>query len=168
MIATRLAVTSAGVALLALGCLAAVAPHGAAAAPYTVAPLDGAIPIQYYGAPQSPTYGTRPNYGGQPAQPYGGQPAPQGAQEYGRPAEGGEGLHISDATYTADNRSQCDASRALRDRCEGQASCFVRANDELCGDPARGLRKTLIIGFKCGGKRHEVRLEQHQSVDLHC
>ena len=161
-------------ALLALALLPAGGSAGAAAAPVGAAPDEGAVYAQYYGSPPPPNYGQQPQpppqpYGAPPAQPYGGQP--YGAPPPNGPSgndQGGEAVHISDATYAAGNLGHCDASQPLRDRCEGQASCDVHADDRLCGDPARGQRKTLIIGYKCGGKRRELRLLQDQSARLHC
>lgn len=133
--------------------------------PQNYAPPPGNPPPNYpppYGQAQPPAYG-------QPAPPpYGGQPGP-GYPPPGREGGGGgDSIHISDATYAADPRTHCDATGAVRNRCEDRRFCEVQSDDRLCGDPARGRRKTLIIGYKCGGGRREIRVPQDQTARLHC
>jgi hypothetical protein len=87
---------------------------------------------------------------------------PPGPQPQGRP------VHISDATYRAPDGRQCDARRAVRSICDGEESCHVKASNDLCGDPASGVGKKLVIGYKCGDGRIEVSVQEHKSVSLSC
>ncbi|MDB5365939.1 MAG: hypothetical protein JWM77_1866 [Rhodospirillales bacterium] len=84
------------------------------------------------------------------------------SQPQGRP------VHISDAAYRAPDGRQCDARRALRSMCDGEESCRVTASNDLCGDPANGVGKKLVIGYKCGDGRVEVTVQEHKSVSLSC
>jgi hypothetical protein len=83
-------------------------------------------------------------------------------QPQGRP------VHISDATYRAPDGRQCDAKHALRSMCDGEESCHVKASNDLCGDPANGVGKKLVIGYKCGDGRVEATVQEHKSVSLSC
>jgi hypothetical protein len=85
-----------------------------------------------------------------------------GDQPTGRP------VHISDATYRAPDGRQCNAKRAIERQCDGKASCRVEADNDLCGDPAIGVGKKLVIGYKCGDGRVEVTVNEHKSVSLSC
>jgi hypothetical protein len=63
-----------------------------------------------------------------------------------------------------------DRSRkvAVRSICDGEESCHVKASNDLCGDPASGVGKKLVIGYKCGDGRIEVSVQEHKSVSLSC
>ena len=81
---------------------------------------------------------------------------------------GGPTLHISDASYQAAGGQRCDPAYALRRQCEGEQSCRIESNNRLCGDPARGLGKDLVVGYKCGRGRIEVRVPEGRSMMLAC
>lgn len=76
-------------------------------------------------------------------------------------------IHIIGATYAAGNR-RCDASRWVRIPCDGSRTCSVKASNNLCGDPAKGVAKELTVSYSCGRGRREVRLTEGQSTFLHC
>lgn len=80
----------------------------------------------------------------------------------------GRPVHISDATYRAPDGRSCDAKRAVQRQCDGQQSCRIEADNDLCGDPAKGVGKKLVIGYKCGDGRVEVTVQEHKSVSLAC
>jgi hypothetical protein len=81
---------------------------------------------------------------------------------------GGTPLHISDATYAAKDGRHCDPRKKLRSMCEGEPRCSIDANNRLCGDPAKATYKELVIGYKCGGGRQEVRVPEGRSINLAC
>lgn len=77
-------------------------------------------------------------------------------------------IHISDAYYNAPNGNRCDARGAIKDACQGRQSCTIAANNALCGDPQPGARKTLTIGFKCGGNRIQRDIVEGSTTELRC
>jgi hypothetical protein len=77
-------------------------------------------------------------------------------------------IHIIGATYGAGGHRQCDASGSIRIWCDGARSCSVKANNHMCGDPAKGVAKQLTVSYSCGRGRHEVRLTEGQSTRLYC
>jgi hypothetical protein len=80
----------------------------------------------------------------------------------------GPPLHISDASYHAAGGRHCDPVNRLRRECEGGHRCEIDANNRLCGDPAKGLGKELVVGYKCGGGRLEIRVPEGRSAVLSC
>lgn len=77
-------------------------------------------------------------------------------------------ITILDVVYGRDERT-CRALDAARARCEGQTNCELRAEDRLCGDPYRGVRKELFVAFHCGdGARYTVSVMQDEIARLHC
>ncbi|GIL38828.1 hypothetical protein [Roseiterribacter gracilis] len=90
-----------------------------------------------------------------------------GGQSYSAPPNG-RPVHISDATWRAPDGRQCNAKRAVERQCDGRESCRVEADNDLCGDPAIGVGKKLVIGYKCGDGRVEVTVNEHKSVSLSC
>jgi hypothetical protein len=60
-------------------------------------------------------------------------------------------IRIIEARYGTDRRT-CDATRALRRRCEGESDCSIKAGNELCGDPIPGQVKTLYVTYRCQGQ----------------
>ncbi len=81
----------------------------------------------------------------------------------------GEGaIHIRNAAYQSDDGRRCDARGAVRQECEGEDSCSVEANNNLCGDPARSHRKVLSVEYDCGGRSRTVHASEKRSLDLSC
>ncbi len=83
-------------------------------------------------------------------------------------SSGGTPIHISDASYRAKDGRNCDAKNRVRSTCQGEKRCSVDANNRLCGDPAKATYKELVIGYKCGGGRQEVRVPEGRSINLAC
>ncbi|MEM9300821.1 MAG: hypothetical protein AAGE01_01840 [Pseudomonadota bacterium] len=80
---------------------------------------------------------------------------------------GAEQLRIVDAYYGVGNRS-CNATRAAADRCEGRGGCEVRADNGLCGDPARGDRKELVINYSCGDGLRSILVREGEIARAYC
>jgi hypothetical protein len=57
-------------------------------------------------------------------------------------------LHIVSARY-GKNGNTCDASSNVRALCEGKLDCRVQAQNGLCGDPAYGMTKDLVVEYSC-------------------
>jgi hypothetical protein len=95
-----------------------------------------------------------------------------GLREAGGGRDGrGEGrgwrVFIEDAEYGT-HFASCDARRAVRSQVERNRGT-VRADNQLCGDPARGEPKRLRIVYRCGD-REAVRVvaRENETVQLSC
>lgn len=77
-------------------------------------------------------------------------------------------LQILDVEYGRDHR-YCDATYAFERECDGRESCSVRVNNNLCGDPYKGKKKTAYIQYRCDGRvrSHQVREGDHAYLDCH-
>ena len=76
-------------------------------------------------------------------------------------------VYVSRAVYGAGNRV-CDATSALGYECDGQRSCRFEAGNNLCGDPARGIRKESLVEYWCNGTLEEARFEEGEDAELNC
>ncbi len=77
-------------------------------------------------------------------------------------------LHIRSASYRAKDGRRCDPGGAVRSACEGQGNCEIDAGNQLCGDPAKGTYKELVVGYDCAGRRQEARVAEGQRMSLSC
>ncbi len=91
-----------------------------------------------------------------------------GSSRSAEPSYGRYGLHITDVTYRGPNGSYCDATMRVRRACDGQRRCSVRAGNRLCGDPQRGVKKKLSVGYHCGGRRRVVQAEEDSTATVGC
>ena len=92
----------------------------------------------------------------------------------GRPGPGGPGgggrdrdITVVDSVYGAAGR-ECNASRAVANRCNGRRDCQVRADNGLCGDPALGNPKTLVINYRCRGEIRQSVAREGTMARLGC
>ena len=86
-----------------------------------------------------------------------------------REAGGGRGsrIFVEDAEYGT-HFASCDARRAVRYQVERNRGT-VRADNQLCGDPARGESKRLRIVYRCGDSEAvRVVARENESVRLSC
>jgi hypothetical protein len=74
---------------------------------------------------------------------------------------------VNRATYGAGGR-RCDASRAVANIANGQVSVYVEASNDLCGDPAREVRKRLEVDYQCGRVGKRAFANERDSVYLDC
>ena len=95
-----------------------------------------------------------------------------GLREAGGGRDGrGEGrgwrIFVEDAEYGT-HFASCDARRAVRSQVERNRGT-VRADNQLCGDPARGEPKRLRIVYRCGDSEAvRVVARENESVRLSC
>jgi len=76
-------------------------------------------------------------------------------------------VYIEDAEYGT-HYSSCDARRAVRYQMERNRG-VVRADNQLCGDPAYGEPKRLRIVYRCGdSEAARVVARENESVRLSC
>ncbi|MDB5839030.1 MAG: hypothetical protein JWQ23_982 [Herminiimonas sp.] len=74
--------------------------------------------------------------------------AQQGRSERGERRRGG--IEIEDAYYGVRGAS-CDLRDTLRRNAIDKRRIDITANNRLCGDPAPGQRKRLVVSYRCGG-----------------
>ena len=62
----------------------------------------------------------------------------------------------------------CDATRFVRRQGDGHRQHSFKVTNEMCGDPARGDRKTLEVAFWCGAVERHASAREHQTIFLNC
>ena len=76
-------------------------------------------------------------------------------------------VFVEDAEYGT-HFASCDARRAVRYQVERNRGS-VRADNQLCGDPARGEPKRLRIVYRCGDSEAvRVVARENETVRLSC
>ncbi|KGF82746.1 hypothetical protein IA69_05620 [Massilia sp. JS1662] len=76
-------------------------------------------------------------------------------------------IFVEDAEYGT-HYASCDARRAVRHQIERNRGA-VRADNQLCGDPAHGEPKRLRIVYRCGDSEAvRVVARENETVRLSC
>ena len=88
---------------------------------------------------------------------------------YGDPAPSTDAgvIHILDAVYGQDERL-CNAQNAVASSCDNQQSCLVNADDQLCGDPYRNVRKDFFVAWDCGDGRRTLTVSEGEQAHIYC
>jgi hypothetical protein len=81
-----------------------------------------------------------------------GMDAARGGEGRGEGGGGRRRIIIEDAVY-GDRDGACDARPAVQTMVDRQRDPLIRADNRLCGDPARGRAKSLEITYRCGDGR---------------
>lgn len=74
---------------------------------------------------------------------------------------------ISRAVY-GNGSHVCDASRWAARMANGRAMATLDASNDICGDPAKGERKSLDVTYVCGSIAKSATAYEHRSVSLDC
>ena len=77
-------------------------------------------------------------------------------------------LQIHSAYYGQFPKHICNATAAVSRQCTNKAVCKVKASNRLCGDPARGVKKTLTVEYGCNGARQKRSVAEGQRLKLAC
>lgn len=85
----------------------------------------------------------------------------------GSSAPGGRSINVVSAVY-GNYSSDCDATRYVASRAAGRMVATIEVSNNMCGDPARGDRKTLRVRYYCGSELREASAPEHRSVTLDC
>ena len=114
-------------------------------------------------------YGNRypyPRYGYAPPrqEPYYGGGRGYGRERYDRTPR----LTILGATYRSIDGRACDAFSFVHRRCDGEQSCSVRSNNNICGDPDRGRLKVLEVVYACGDRQLRANVPERSRSKLRC
>ncbi len=76
-------------------------------------------------------------------------------------------IRVSGAFYGTSSKN-CDATRYVGRQSNGKRSHSFKVTNEMCGDPARGDRKTLEVTFWCGQVSRSASAREHQTIFLNC
>jgi hypothetical protein len=74
---------------------------------------------------------------------------------------------ISRAVY-GNGSHVCDASRWAARIANGRTTATLDASNDICGDPAKGERKSLDVTYVCGSIAKSSSAYEHRSVSLDC
>jgi hypothetical protein len=93
-----------------------------------------------------------------------GQRAAQGGPG---PRPGWDRVRVEDAEWGV-RGSMCDARQAVRNSVERNDGA-VTANNNLCGDPARGAQKRLSITYRCSDSDPvRITARENETLRLSC
>ena len=76
-------------------------------------------------------------------------------------------ITISGAYYGTSSKN-CDATRYVARRANGKRSYSFEVSNEICGDPARGDRKSLEVTYVCGNLAMTASANEHRTIYLDC
>jgi hypothetical protein len=76
-------------------------------------------------------------------------------------------IAISSAIYGTPSRN-CNATHKVARAMNGRMSGSIDVTNDLCGDPARGERKSLEIAYLCGAVAKTASAFEHRSAYLDC
>ncbi|MDJ0656422.1 MAG: hypothetical protein QNJ40_19840 [Xanthomonadales bacterium] len=76
-------------------------------------------------------------------------------------------LYIQGAEYGSSERV-CDATPSFNYACQEQYECTVRIDNNLCGDPARGTRKSVEVRYWCNGRLRTESGDEGSNLRIFC
>ena len=76
-------------------------------------------------------------------------------------------IRVTSAFYGTSSKN-CDATRFVGRQSNGKRQHSFNVTNEMCGDPARGDRKTLEVVFWCGDVSRSASAREHQTIFLNC
>jgi hypothetical protein len=92
----------------------------------------------------------------------------QASMERGRGREFSARIHIVMARYGTRD-STCDARDAIESFAGSRRDVEIRVNNDLCGDPAEGRHKVLVVDYRCGdGPRKRIETRESETMFLSC
>lgn len=83
------------------------------------------------------------------------------------PARASGPIVISRAVY-GNGSHTCDATRWAARMANGRVMATLDASNDICGDPAKGERKSLDVTYVCGSIAKSTTAYEHRSVSLDC
>jgi hypothetical protein len=70
--------------------------------------------------------------------------------------------------YYGTSAKNCDATRYVSSRANGKRSYSFEVSNDICGDPARGDRKSLEVTYRCGRIDKTASANEHRTIYLDC
>lgn len=89
-------------------------------------------------------------------------------RERGHGREMSARINIVSARYGTRD-STCDARDAIQTFAGSRRDLEIRVNNDLCGDPAEGRHKALVVDYRCGdGPRKRIESRESETMFLSC
>jgi hypothetical protein len=76
-------------------------------------------------------------------------------------------IRVTGAFYGTSSKN-CDATRFVASRANGKRSYSFEVSNDICGDPARGDRKSLEVTYYCGHMSKTASAHEHRTLYLDC
>lgn len=76
-------------------------------------------------------------------------------------------IQVTGAVYGTLSRN-CDATRFVARRANGNSSYAMEVTNQICGDPAHGERKSLDVSYLCGEIPKTASANEHRTLTLTC
>jgi hypothetical protein len=76
-------------------------------------------------------------------------------------------IRVTGAYYGTD-RKNCDATKYVQQRASGKHSYSFDVSNNICGDPAKGERKSLEVTYRCGQVTRTASANEHRTIYLSC
>jgi hypothetical protein len=76
-------------------------------------------------------------------------------------------IRVTGAFYGTSSKN-CDATRHVASRANGKRSYSFEVSNSICGDPARGDRKSLEVTYRCGRLDKTASANEHRTIYLDC
>jgi hypothetical protein len=76
-------------------------------------------------------------------------------------------IRVTGAYYGTSSKN-CDATRHVASRANGKRSYSFDVSNSICGDPARGDRKSLEVSYRCGRIDKTASANEHRTIYLDC
>jgi hypothetical protein len=76
-------------------------------------------------------------------------------------------IRITGAFYGTSSKN-CDATRYVASRANGKRNYSFEVSNNICGDPARGERKSLEVTYYCGQVVKSASANEHRTIYLDC
>ena len=93
---------------------------------------------------------------------------PPGAAVVPMPPPPKRGVIVMRAWYGDGERRACELTGWAARRFNGRTSVSVEVTNAICGDPAPGQRKELVVEYMCGGESKRASAYEHRSLSLSC
>src|SRR5690606_19322288 len=77
---------------------------------------------------------------------------------------------VREALYGIPGGKTCSAYWRVANLCSSLGSCEVKVNNELCGDPAPGSRKSLFVIWQCDPHEREYfdTVQEYATMKISC
>jgi hypothetical protein len=76
-------------------------------------------------------------------------------------------IKVTSAFYGS-GKKNCDATRYVARKANGNRTHSFKVTNDMCGDPDRGQRKTLEVTYWCGQVSRTASAREHQDIYLNC
>jgi hypothetical protein len=78
-------------------------------------------------------------------------------------------IQVQSAYYGEEyGNGRCDATRYVRQLANGLRNASIDVSNEICGDPARGKRKSLSVTYSCATVMKTESAPEHRKLSLTC